>query len=186
MRKSIKNTVTTGVVAAALILGGAGVATATTGAFLPGATSNPTSSGSGTDSNEQETPIVGTVTAQPEVSDATEGAEGSENKADETAQDAAEIKALESLATITSDEATAAALQVVPGTAGQVQLDEKDGFVVYEVEITAQDGTVTKVVVDAGNATVLAQETEISNEGNEASNANDVPDTNEALTPPTK
>lgn len=182
MRKSVKRTVATGVVAVGLVLGGVGVAAATTGAALPSTTSAP---GTGGESQEHDTPIAGTITAPPE---AAEAAEGTETAADEKARDAAESKALEALAKITPDEAKAAALKAVPGTAGQVELEEEDGFVVYQVDITGKDSTITEVIIDAGNGTVLAQETEDADEANEASDANEAnetPDANDVTDAPT-
>ncbi len=46
----------------------------------------------------------------------------------------------------------------MPGTVGDVELDEVDGKVVYEVEVTAKDGTETDVIVDATNGKVLSQQ----------------------------
>ncbi|WP_308195101.1 PepSY domain-containing protein [Microbacterium profundi] len=65
---------------------------------------------------------------------------------------------LQSLATVTPEEATAAALAAVPGTAGDATLEDENGYVVYEVQVTAADGSVIEVKVDAGDASVLAQE----------------------------
>lgn len=180
MRKSVTRTIATGAVAAALVLGGAGVVAATTGAALPGAThaaSSTPAPGAGGDSHDQETAIVGTIAAPPEADEATEK---SETAAEETAREAAETKALEALATVTPDEAKAAAVKVVPGTVNKVELDEEDGFVVYEVEVTAADGTVTEVIIDAGNGSVLAQETEDANEANEADETTESANTIEA------
>ena len=180
MKKSIKRTIATGAVATALVLGGAGVVAATTGAALPGMTHAATSStptpGDSNDSHEQESSIVGSIAAPAE---ANEAAEDTETAADETAREAAETKALEALATITPDQATTAALKAVPGTVGTVQLEEEDGFVVYKVEVTAADGTVTEVIVDAGNGTVLAQEVEGADDANEAPDTNDTTETPE-------
>ncbi|MEA2843807.1 MAG: hypothetical protein QOJ69_1478 [Actinomycetota bacterium] len=81
---------------------------------------------------------------------------GTENEANDAA--------LAGLAKISPDQAKAAALAAVPGTAGQVALEDENGNVVFGVEITAADGTKTDVKVDAGNGTVLAQEAEDANE----------------------
>jgi uncharacterized membrane protein YkoI len=107
--------------------------------------------------------------------DATEGAESESaeaGEADETpayqssitapeqenASEEAEASALQAKATVTAAQAESAALAAVPGTVGQVELDNENGNVVYSVEITKADGTVVDVKVDAGNATVLSQE----------------------------
>jgi len=80
--------------------------------------------------------------------------------------EADESAALEGLATVTPDEAEAAALAAVPGTAVRPELENENGSVVYGVEVTQADGTVVDVKVDAGNGDVLAQEDE-SDEANE-------------------
>jgi uncharacterized membrane protein YkoI len=96
----------------------------------------------GKDANE--TAIVGSIAAP---------AEQSADNEDHAAEDAALAK----LATVTADEAKAAALAAVPGTAGDVRLEEEDGFVVYSVDVTTTSGDV-EVTVDAGNAAILAQD----------------------------
>jgi len=64
---------------------------------------------------------------------------------------------LATLATVTPDEAEAAALAAVPGTVIEVELDDENGGVVYEVEIDTDSGRV-EVMVDAGNASILHQD----------------------------
>ena len=56
--------------------------------------------------------------------------------------------------------AEAAALDTVPGEVRETELENENGFVVYEVEVAGDDGKLHEVVVDAGNGEVLAQETE--------------------------
>lgn len=56
------------------------------------------------------------------------------------------------LAKITLDQARAAALAAVPGTVTSIQLEDKDGYLVYEVEIGNQE-----VIIDAGTGKVLYQ-----------------------------
>lgn len=104
---------------------------------------------------------------------------------DESLSEADEAKALEGLAKISPADAEQLALAAVPGTVnGPAELANEDGSVIYEMEITAADGTVTEVVIDAGNGAVLAQETGDSegDEGNEseADEANESPEANEA------
>ena len=66
--------------------------------------------------------------------------------------------ALAAQAKVTLDEAKAAALEAVPGaTFVEGELDEEDGFLVYDVELTV-DGQEVEVSVDAGNAAVLEVE----------------------------
>ena len=72
--------------------------------------------------------------------------------------DAQELTALQKLATVSPAQAEQAAVAAVPGSVSETQLDVENGFVVYSLEINGADGTVTEVVVDAGNATVLTQQ----------------------------
>jgi uncharacterized membrane protein YkoI len=70
----------------------------------------------------------------------------------EGVSEADESAALAGLATITPEQAKAAALQANPGaTVVKVELDNENGALVYSVELS--DGADVKV--DAGNATVL-------------------------------
>ncbi len=90
-----------------------------------------------------------------------EGPEGSDaDKADDSEDkaDTAEQAKLEKVAKIDADAASKAATDKVPGTVDEVELDEEDGNVVYEVDVIARDGTDTEVIVDAGNGKILAQE----------------------------
>ncbi len=88
--------------------------------------------------------------------------EENDNEADESA-------ALAGLAKITADQARDAALAAVPdGTAGEVELENENGNVVYGVEVTDASGAEYDVKVDAGNGTVLAQEADDDEEGEEA------------------
>jgi len=84
--------------------------------------------------------------------------------------EAAESSSLQSLAKINADEAKAAALKAVPGTAKKVSLDNENGNVVYSVEVQTAKG-VTDVKVDAGNGQVLAQDNEQDNEGGQENDA---------------
>jgi len=62
---------------------------------------------------------------------------------------------LVALATQTPAQADAAAVAAVPGTAGPTEVIHDHGYVVYRVLVTATDGTVTEVIVDGGDGTVL-------------------------------
>lgn len=67
---------------------------------------------------------------------------------------------LQALAQITLEEARAAALAAVPGaTFAEGELEEEDGYLVYDVELT-QNGEEVEVTVDAGDASVLDVERE--------------------------
>ena len=86
----------------------------------------------------------------------------------ELGSEQAEAQALQSKATVSVTEARSAALAAVPGTAGQVELDNENGSVVYSVEITKADGAKLDVKVDAGNAKVLHQEADDGDDAGEA------------------
>jgi uncharacterized membrane protein YkoI len=82
---------------------------------------------------------------------------------------------LQRVATITPDQAKQAAQGVAPGTPSAPELENENGNVVFEMKVAGTDGSETKVQVDAGNGTVLAQERErdehedaVEDESNEA------------------
>ena len=87
--------------------------------------------------------------------------------------------ALQSLAKISPDQARDAALAAVPGTAGKVELDNENGNVVYSVQITDASGKVIDVKVDAGNGSVLHQDTDQNgaDTGAETPNGQEAPET---------
>lgn len=157
MKSTVKQVIATGTLVTALALGSTGVAVATTGAASP-----PANSGT----SEQDPSYVGTIPAPSDgTADAgeTEGAEGPDGTegtegTDDTAAEAAESASLSGLAKVSPEAATAAALKAVPGTAGAAQLENENGYVVYGVEITAADGSVVDVKIDAGDGSVLAQD----------------------------
>jgi hypothetical protein len=87
---------------------------------------------------------------------------------DQAATEADEGSALRGLAKITPDEARAAALAAVPGSATKVELENEDGSVVYKVEVTGAGGRQTDLEIDAGNGAVLSRETEAAEPTREA------------------
>lgn len=100
----------------------------------------------GLDLDDDDTKITGTVKAP---------------RGHSVLDDTQEEQALRQAATISAEEAATAATEAVPGSSVlENSLDEEDGFVVYEVEVRSAEGTVTEVVVDAGNGSVLAREVE--------------------------
>ena len=66
--------------------------------------------------------------------------------------------ALAKQAKITQDEAINAALEKVPGTVGEVELEDEKGTIVYEIELVSTDGTEHEVEVDAQTGEVLKVE----------------------------
>jgi uncharacterized membrane protein YkoI len=92
--------------------------------------------------------------------------------------EAGESAALQSMAKITPDQARDAALAAVPGTADKVELDNENGNVVYSVQITDANGAKTDVKVDAGNGSVLHQDSaqNEANQGAETRNGQEAPE----------
>jgi len=84
----------------------------------------------------------------------------------ESTDEAGEAAALKAMVTLTPEQASAAATAAVPGTAGDIELENDGGNVVYDVEVTTANGHVD-VKVDPGNGKILAQETE-QNDGESA------------------
>lgn len=83
------------------------------------------------------------------------GEKGEANEPDaEDKAEVAESARLQSLATITPEQAKSDALAQVPGTVKKVELENEDGNVVYGVEIKTANGE-RDVKVDAGNGSVL-------------------------------
>lgn len=176
MKPTIKREVAAGALIAGLALSGAGVAmAATNGATGPNGTT--TAAGdpagaqveaSGQEQNEAQEHEAGTQEQDPSytgsvIAPQDNGTEGQDTEPSE----ADEAKNLQSLATTTPEQARAAALAAVPGTAGAVELDNENGYVVYSVQVTGADGNTVDVKVDAGNATVLAQDTDTDTETND-------------------
>lgn len=70
-----------------------------------------------------------------------------------------EAQELAKYATISQKTAEDAALNEVPGTLGEVELENENGNVVYSVEVQTSSGNMD-VKVDAGNGQVLCIETD--------------------------
>lgn len=139
----------TGATAAGLLAGAAGIAAAATSQSAPPPTTN-TPAAEANDTPDASPNYTASVTAP-----------DTENESN-----------LASLATITPDQARQAAAAATGGTAGPANLENENGNVVYGVEVTKPDGTALDIKVDAGNATVLSQQSGGDNEHN------DGPDTN--------
>jgi uncharacterized membrane protein YkoI len=68
---------------------------------------------------------------------------------------------LQELAKTDQAAAEQAALETVPGTVHETELETSDnGYVVYDIEIAGEDGKNHEVKVDAGNGEVLHQDLE--------------------------
>jgi hypothetical protein len=150
----------TGGLTVGALLGGYGIASAQSGSTSPTA---PASSQSG----ETDSPTVKSSITAPNGPDQA----GGEN-------DAAESAALAKLAKITPAQAQAAALAAHPGTAEKVELENDNGSLVYAVAVRTSTGLLD-VKVDAGNAAVLAVETDNEAGGAEGKGAKDA-ETNDA------
>ncbi len=61
------------------------------------------------------------------------------------------------LASVSLQQAEAAALAVQPGTVVKAKLDDENGYLVWQIDVQHARGT-TEIKVDAGNAKVLAAE----------------------------
>ena len=61
-------------------------------------------------------------------------------------------------AKVTIDQAIKTALEKVPGTAVEAELEKKHDKTVWEVEIVGADGNVTEVHIDAATGTVIDTE----------------------------
>ncbi|MDH3307228.1 MAG: PepSY domain-containing protein [Acidimicrobiia bacterium] len=99
---------------------------------------------------------------------------------DETLTDAEEEAQLAGLATITPDDAAAAANAAVAGEVVEVELDDENGSVVYSVEIVDANGVQIDVKVDAGDGTILDQQADDdADEGADGADDDDVQHENE-------
>jgi uncharacterized membrane protein YkoI len=61
-------------------------------------------------------------------------------------------------AKVTAEQAIKTAMEKVPGTVVEAELEKKHGKTVWEVEILGADGKVTEVHIDAANGTVIDTE----------------------------
>lgn len=141
------------------LLFGAGVMGALAGAYLLGSATLGAAFAQ-TPGGEQGHPDTPAYTSSIQVPD-------NESKRSE----ADEAKELAKLATITPEQARAAALARFPGgTVKADHLENENGSVVYSVEVVDSSGAEHDVKVDAGNGTVLQVEAETADgaEGTES------------------
>ncbi len=61
------------------------------------------------------------------------------------------------LAKITFDQATAKALDAVKGQPLKMELENENGFLVYDIEVVTAEKAIVEVKVDAGSGKVLAK-----------------------------
>jgi uncharacterized membrane protein YkoI len=62
-------------------------------------------------------------------------------------------------ATVTIEQAIKTAVEKVPGTVVEAELEKKHGKTVWEVEVLGTDGAVTEVHIDAATGAVIDTET---------------------------
>ena len=148
-----KKPIYTGAVAIGLALGTMGIASAATTQPAP--------------------PAPDETTVEVDVQDPTYNGSIQAPVEDETLSEAEEATLLEGLATISADEASAAATAAVPGEVANVELDDENGSVVYSVEIVDGTGAQIDVKVDAGDGTVLDQQADDESEDESATEAHD-------------
>ncbi len=118
------------------------------------------------DKNEREESEEAEGSEENEVAETNEANESNEGKRGEEAEDkaeGAESERLKSLARITPEQASAAALAQVRGTVVKVELENENGNVVYGVVIKTADGE-SDVKVDAGDGRVLHVEKDGEND----------------------
>ena len=96
--------------------------------------------------------------AVPQDKPTTEVAE--ENDTQEQAELAKQAK-------ITEEEATKTALEKVPGTVNEVELEDEDGTIVYGIEVVSTDGTQQDVKVDAQTGKIVKVEADDEENGEE-------------------
>jgi uncharacterized membrane protein YkoI len=68
--------------------------------------------------------------------------------------------AFPALAKISIEQALSIGLKAVNGKPIEVELENEDGFLMYEVEVVRPDNVIMEVMVDAGTGKVLAIENE--------------------------
>ena len=68
---------------------------------------------------------------------------------------------------LNASDAAKAALASQPGKVTKVELDDEEGYVVYEVEIIDNNGVEHDLKVDAGNGDILKAETDNDNDADD-------------------
>lgn len=125
----------------------------------------------GTKQEEQEPSYTGSIKAPEKQGD--NEAEDQENEATENQRETAEGHKLQGLAKVDQTSAERAALEAVQGTVKETDLESENGFVVYGVEVSGNDGKTHDVKVDAGTGEILHQQAD----GAEGSESEEAPET---------
>lgn len=87
--------------------------------------------------------------------------------------EAREDKNLGQRAGLSASDAANAALNSQPGEVTKVELDDEEGYVVYEVEIIANNGVEHDLKVDAGNGDILKADTDNDDDRDDRDDDND-------------
>lgn len=74
---------------------------------------------------------------------------------------------------LTAQDAIEIALKEVPGTVEEVELEDEDGKLVFEIEIVSTDGTETEVEIDAMSGDVLEIESDDDEDDDEDDESED-------------
>ena len=90
---------------------------------------------------------------------------GKEN--DEEENDTQTQAELAKQAKITEEQATKIALEKVPGTVNEVELEDENGTIVYGIEVVSTDGTQQDVKVDAQTGKIVKVEADDEENGEE-------------------
>ncbi len=155
----------TAAAAVGLLLGAAGVASAVSGP---------------TEVSAQ--PAISQTAPDNDTIDTNEANDANETPEQEAAEDAAEQELLNSFS-VSPDQASQAALAVVPGTVDEVEIDNDGASPVFEVEIIDANGQEVEVTVDPNTGDVIDHVVEgpddEANEGPEANEANEAPEATE-------
>ena len=67
---------------------------------------------------------------------------------------------------VTEQESKEIALERIPGTVEEVELEDEDGHVVYEVELKSENGDEHEVIIDAQTGDILVVESDDDNDDN--------------------
>ena len=157
-----KKPIYTGAVAIGLALGTMGIASAATSQPAP-----PAPDETAVEVDVQDPAYTGSIQAPVDTT------ETAQDETTTEADEAAEAAQLEGFATISADEASAAATAAVPGEVTTVELDNENGSVVYSVGIVDSTGAEIDVKVDAGDGTVLDKQADDESEDESATEADD-------------
>ena len=99
--------------------------------------------------------------------------ENGQEENDQEENDKQEQAKLAELAKITEAESKAIALQKVPGTVTEVELEDEDGTIIYGVEVQVKDGSKQDVKVDAQTGKIVKVENDDQDENDQEQNDDD-------------